>query len=127
MKKVTIILSMLLALTSSELSARTVTRCYDSANKKFCVRVDGQQMTVEEYDNWLYHNHPSEYVSDTVMTYWMKRHLGEKPSTESRNYRACTLATRTMRWGGKQLVAWVVVDEFGCLPEAAVVAVADGG
>ena len=54
MKKVTFILSMLLALACSTVNARTITRCFDSKSQKFCVRMDGQLMTIEEYDNWLY-------------------------------------------------------------------------
>ena len=114
MKSVTIILSMLRAMTCSSLKARTVARCYDSTNKKFCVRMDGQQMTVEEYDNWLYENQPSAYVSDTILAYWMKRHLGNAPSTQNiNNYRNFTFATRTIKWGGKQLIAWAVIDDTG--------------
>ena len=37
-------------------------------------------MTIEQYDNWLYENRPSAYVADTVLAYWMKRHLGTEPS-----------------------------------------------
>jgi hypothetical protein len=113
MKKVTFILSMLLALACSTVNARTITRCFDSKSQKFCVRMDGQLMTIEEYDNWLYENRPSAYAADTVLTYWMKRHLGERPSTNSRNYRGCTFATRTMKWGGKTLTAWAVIDDSG--------------
>ena len=79
MKKVTFILSMLLALTCSTVNARTITRCFDSKSQKFCVRMDGQLMTIEEYDN----------------------------------YRGCTFATRTMKWGGKTLTAWAVIDDSG--------------
>ncbi len=70
-------------------------------------------MTIQEYDDWLYQNHPSAYVSDTILVYWMKRHLGSKPSTESRNYRLFSFSTRTMMWGGRLLRAWVVIDDTG--------------
>lgn len=113
MKNVIFILSMLLTLSCSTVSAMTITRCFDSATQKFCVLMNGQLMTIEQYDNWLYENRPSAYVADTVLAYWMKRHLGAEPSTNSRNYRGCTFATRTMKWGGKTLTAWVVIDDTG--------------
>lgn len=113
MKTMKIYLTMLLVLTCSAMSARTVTRCYDDASKKFCVRVDGKLMTIAEYDNWLYKTHPSEYAADTVLSYWMKRHLGDAPKAHTKNYRKFTFASRTTRWANKQLVAWVVVDDTG--------------
>ena len=48
MKKGSFILLMLLALTCSAMNARTITRCFDSASQKFCVRMDGQMMTIEQ-------------------------------------------------------------------------------
>lgn len=113
MKTLKIYLTMLLVLTCSVMSARTVSRCYDDASKKFCVRVDGKLMTIAEYDNWLYKTHPSEYAADTVLSYWMKRHLGDAPKAHTKNYRKFTFASRTTRWANKQLVAWVVVDDTG--------------
>lgn len=113
MKTLKICMTMLLVLICSAMSARTVTRCYDDASMKFCVRVDGKQMTVAEYDNWLYETHPSEYASDTVLSYWMKRHLGDWPKARTDNYRKFTFATRTMPWADKELVAWVVIDDTG--------------
>ena len=113
MKTLKICLTMLFVVICSAMSARTVSRCYDAASKKFCVRVDGKLMTINEYDKWLFSTHQSEYVSDTVMAYWMKRHLGDEPKERSRKYRGYTIATRTMEWAGKQLVAWVVIDDTG--------------
>lgn len=113
MKTLKIYATMLLVLISSAMSARTVTRCYDDASKKFCVCVDGKLMTIAEYDDWLHQTRPSEYATDTVLASWMKRHLGAWPKARTDNYRKYTFATRTMRWADKQLVAWVVIDDTG--------------
>ena len=113
MKTLKFYLTMLLVLICSVVSARTVTRCYDDASGKFCVCLDGKLMTIAEYDNWLYKTYPSEYAADTVMAYWMKRHLDEASTPRTNNYRNYTFATRTMQWANKTLVAWVVVDDTG--------------
>lgn len=113
MKTLKIYATMLLVLVSSLMSARTVSRCYDAASGKFCVRVDGKLLTIAEYDNWLHQTRPSEYAADTVLAYWMKRHLGDAPKARTDNYRRFTFATRTMRWDNNQLVAWVVIDDTG--------------
>lgn len=113
MKRVKIVLSLLLALIGSTIQAQSVTRCYDEVHKKFCVRVDGKLMTIAEYDDWLYKNHPSAYKSDTVLAYWMKRHWAHYTFTESKNDQEFMFDTRTMQWGDKLLTAWVVIDDKG--------------
>ena len=108
-----LILAALLLLSCSAMNARTVVRCFDASTQKFCVRVDGQLMTVKKYDDWLFANHPSAYLSDTIMPYWMKRHRAYEPSTESENFRYFSFGTRTMQWAGKLLRAWVIIDDQG--------------
>lgn len=112
MKRFTISL-ILLALACSAMNARNARRCYNDADDTFCVSLDGRLMTVKQYDDWLYKNHPTEYLSDTVMAYWMKRHLKHQPQTDSRNYKHFTFVTRTMQWGSKLLTAWAILDDQG--------------
>ena len=112
MRKITLLFAFLLTLCAT-LSARTVTRCFDPESQKFCVRVDGKMMTVAEYDNWLYANYPSAYLSDTVLVYWMKRHITPAPEARTENFQNFSFATRTMRWAGKELTAWVIIDDTG--------------
>jgi len=108
-----LILSALLVMLCSVMNARTAVRCFDPATQTFCVRVDGRLFTVKDYDNWLFANYPTAYLSDTVMPYWMKRHRNYEPSTDSKNFRYFSFATRTMQWGDKLLRAWVIIDDQG--------------